>query len=99
VRDEVDSALSTVRGSIDEIHNRIRANRTLVRRWFAEAIASQKTTTFDTSALKIEALALLYRAGLERTQKESLSQVLQAVHDLRDADSRSDDNAPGAELR
>ena len=99
VRDEVDAALSTVRGSIDEIHNRIRANRTLVRRWFAEAIASQETTTFATSALKIEALALLYRAGLERAQKESLSQVLQAVHDLRDADSRSDDNAPGAELR
>lgn len=99
VREEVDTALSTVRGSIDEIHNRIRANRTLVRRWFAEAIASQETTIFDTSALRIEALALLYRAGLERAQKESLSQVLQAVHELRDTDSHSDDNAPGAESR
>ena len=94
VREEVDSALSTVRSSIDEIHNRIRANRTLVRRWFAEVIASQEKSTFDTSALQIEALALLYRAGLERAQKESLSDVLRAVQELHDTDAYTDDDVP-----
>lgn len=99
VRDEVVTALSTVRGSIEEIHNRIRANRILVRRWFEEAITMQDVSTFDTSALQIEALALLYRAGLERAQNESLSQVLQAVHDLRDTDTHPNDDASGAEPR
>lgn len=99
VRDEVVTALSTVRGSIDEIHNRIRANRTLVRRWFEEAITMQDVSTFDTSALQIEALAILYRAGLERAQNESLSQVLQAVHDLRDTDTHLNDDAPSSEPR
>ena len=94
VREEVDSALSTVRSSIDEIHNRIRANRTLVRRWFAEVIASQEKSTFDTSGLQIEALALLYRAGLEQAQKESLSDVLRAVQKLHDTDAHTDDDVP-----
>lgn len=99
VRDEVDLALSTVRDSIGEIHNRIRANRSLVRRWLAEAIASHETTKFDPSALKIEALALLYRAGLDLAQKESQSEVLRAVHELCDTDARPDDDVPGSESR
>lgn len=97
VQAEVDTALRTVRGSIDEIHNRIRANRRLVRRWFADAIAPLEVTSFDTSELRIEALARLYRMGLDRTQRESLSQVVQAVHELNDADERAGAGVPGAE--
>ncbi|WP_166969634.1 polysaccharide pyruvyl transferase family protein [Brevibacterium atlanticum] len=99
VREEVDAALSTVRGSIDEIHNRIRANRSLVRRWFDDAIAAQDRPQFDSSALQIEALSLLYRTGLDRAQKESLSQVLQAMRDLQDPGADSVDDTPGAEPR
>ncbi|MGM0698029.1 MAG: polysaccharide pyruvyl transferase family protein [Actinomycetota bacterium] len=79
VREEVDNALGTARDSIEEIYNRIRANRTVARRWLSEALESDGTSSFDPTALTIEALALLYRGGLRRTEKDSLAHVLQTI--------------------
>ncbi|WP_181276333.1 polysaccharide pyruvyl transferase family protein [Brevibacterium oceani] len=79
VRQEVDAALTTARGGIDEIHNRIRANRSLARRWLSEAREPGGSQSFDSSPLQIEAVALLYREGLRRMENGCVAQALQAI--------------------
>lgn len=89
VRAEVVHALEAARSSIDEINNRIRANRTLTRRWFDEAVSAPLAAPIDTAELRIDALALLYRQGLDRQERESLGEVLRALREEGSGHARS----------
>ncbi|WP_240372420.1 polysaccharide pyruvyl transferase family protein [Brevibacterium zhoupengii] len=82
VRTELDNALAQMIEAAPEISNRIKANRGLTRRWLSEALENTTVPEFDTSQLRIEALAALYRAGLRKFEHEAVSEMRRILRKL-----------------
>lgn len=83
---ELESAVAQMTAAAPEINNRVKANRGQGRRWLTDVLETTTLPKFDTTQLRIEALAALYRAGLRKFEQEALAEVRRNLRKLDDHD-------------